>query len=367
MFCVLACVEDYSIDAINYENLLVVDGRITTDPPPYTIRLSRSSNIDAYVVNPEKGAIVTIMDQVGNLELLREVEDGVYKSSSNGMHGSIGNSYQVKIVTADNKKTYRSNFEPILDSLSITNVEVENETIVSDENFIALDGYRFHLHNNLSIRDTNYYFIDLEETYQYHADFVAGYKFIGHIEKNEEPYKYYTCWRTRKVNELFVYDNDYHIGGDFDIPLNFIKKGLISSVKYSFLLHHHTISQSAYTYFGQVKSLIGKASNIYAIQGYPVIGNMKNVEDPSETVLGYFYASSVTQKRYFFDFSDASFSLGCVIDFEAMRFLRFEPYSEYPIPLVQDPTTGKIGRAFGVCIDCRAAGGTIIKPDFWED
>ncbi|MFZ5973372.1 MAG: DUF4249 domain-containing protein [Bacteroidota bacterium] len=87
---------------------LVVDGYITNEPGPYTVKLYRArpleTDLDRLVA--EKFAKVTIKDSEGTSELLREVDEGVYQSSPNGIKGEVGRSYWIEIVTVTGKRYY---------------------------------------------------------------------------------------------------------------------------------------------------------------------------------------------------------------------------------------------------------------------
>jgi hypothetical protein len=73
----------------------------------------------------------------------------------------------------------------------------------------------------------------------------------------------------------------------------------------------------------------------------PIKGNLRNLSDPGQPVLGYFGASMVTEKRIF------------VVNVPGLP-IEYIPCDPEPKP---EPE----------CIDCRLAGGTIVKPTFWPN
>ena len=85
--------------------LLVVDGMITNDPGPYTVRLFKSFVINDRYENPvsEFGAEVVLHDTEGNQENLIEVERGVYRTQG-VMQGQVGKSYYITIKTIDGSR-----------------------------------------------------------------------------------------------------------------------------------------------------------------------------------------------------------------------------------------------------------------------
>src|SRR5882757_2928163 len=100
-----ACVERLYIDAPGAIDQLVVEGFISDEPGPYTVKLSRATGIGGNLTQLKTVSAnrVTIFDDLGNAEVLQPVVDGTYQTSPTGMHGVIGRSYYVRIETRDSK------------------------------------------------------------------------------------------------------------------------------------------------------------------------------------------------------------------------------------------------------------------------
>ena len=92
-FCFFLILSGSCIDRISikipdsYSSQLVVDGLITDEPGPHTVTLSLASPIEDFLEFRKKivAKSVTIIDNVGNSELLEEVEKGVYQTSVGGI------------------------------------------------------------------------------------------------------------------------------------------------------------------------------------------------------------------------------------------------------------------------------------------
>ena len=81
---------------------IVVDGLITDQPGPYTIKLSKSLAVDALIKNqPLSVSSVILRDDIGNSEVLIEVDAGTYQTNSKGIQGVVGRKYSVRIKTND--------------------------------------------------------------------------------------------------------------------------------------------------------------------------------------------------------------------------------------------------------------------------
>ena len=127
LFVATSCVEEYwpEIDS-NSNQLLVVDGKITNFPGPYTVKLSLSSTLLDTAFIPQTLAKVTILDDQGNQEVLIENYPGIYQTSLGGIQGVIGRSYKINIVL-NNGNTYESDYEKLLSPVEIEDVLYEQE------------------------------------------------------------------------------------------------------------------------------------------------------------------------------------------------------------------------------------------------
>ena len=90
----------------NNQAFMVVDGIITDQPGPYTVKISRSTSLkgDSDLVTD---AEVSIEVQNGGTETLVETHDGVYETR--GLQGETGKSYRLTINSGG--QTYRSTWE----------------------------------------------------------------------------------------------------------------------------------------------------------------------------------------------------------------------------------------------------------------
>lgn len=82
-----------------------MDGLITDEPGPYTVKLSLSSRVDGFLDFRElvTARRVIIFDDVGNSEDLKQVEKGTYQTEPNGIRGAVGRSYAVRVEMEDGR------------------------------------------------------------------------------------------------------------------------------------------------------------------------------------------------------------------------------------------------------------------------
>src|SRR6187402_3391330 len=87
LFFSVSCIDTINLKESGIGGTLVVDGLITDQPGPYTIKLSRtiaydnSSPLKVYSI-PETKAKVSIIDNLGNEEVLTELTPGLYKTKT---------------------------------------------------------------------------------------------------------------------------------------------------------------------------------------------------------------------------------------------------------------------------------------------
>ena len=63
-----SCIDEYWPEITKYQNIIVVDGKITSDPGPYTVQLSFSTDVNLPQLHPYASCLVSIHDDEGNFE-----------------------------------------------------------------------------------------------------------------------------------------------------------------------------------------------------------------------------------------------------------------------------------------------------------
>jgi hypothetical protein len=368
-----SCVDEYWPVLDKYENLLVVDGYISNEPGPYTVILSMSSKLDERQNIPVTNASVVIMDDQGGSETLTEIDPGTYITSSTGIQGTIGRQYKIKIITSGGKN-YESGFEEIKNPVEIDTVFPEVEYHALDNLTHNRVGYQFYLNTASAVSDTNYYLARLEATYEYRADFLITLVYDGTLRPFTNSDSLQTCWRTYKVQEIFSYtDKNQSEPAVTDVPLNYVDTETRElAIRYSLLVKQFTLSETAYKFWNSIKEQNSNQGGLYNTQPYQIRGNLVNTSDPEEPVLGYFMVAGVAKRRIFVtpDMLPVTFYYPvCVLgqqDYESMSSVFLSNPSDWPIYVTTDDF-GTPALPAPECMDCRKSGGTIVKPDFWEE
>ncbi|MCB0630590.1 MAG: DUF4249 family protein [Saprospiraceae bacterium] len=109
-------------------------------------------------------------------------------------------------------------------------------------------------------------------------------------------------------------------------------------------LYQESLSPGAYEYWERIAQVLALSGTFFDAPPGKVRGNFTNIDDPSEEVFGYFYATQRAMMRLY-------------IPPDTRRFSRFCP------ALIQTEEED----ALPTCFNCLLrAGSTLEKPDFWD-
>lgn len=368
-----SCIDEYIPEITAYQNLLVVDGMITNGPGPYKIELSLSSDVNSPEFIPYKNCSVSVLNNHGEVINFTEISDGVYESGVNEQAGIIGDSYKIKILTPSGKH-YESEFDELKQATTIDSVYAEVETKIDAVSGYEYFGYQFYVDTKDAIEDVTYYLWRLEQTYQYNSDFTIKYYFDGDLIPFIPTDSLYTCWLTEKVKNIFIQGTGNISDPNLvKYPLNYVSTETREiSVRYSLLASQLTIGETAYRFWQDVYDQNAGEASLYTTQLFQIRGNIKNINDLEEPVLGYFTVAGIDKKRIFvdrplenipFNYSICEISEG---DRDAFKYIRWTDKNTWPLYVCRDENF-VTALPHQACLDCRQKGGTINKPDFWID
>jgi len=143
------------------------------------------------------------------------------------------------------------------------------------------------------------------------------------------------------------------------------------SIRYSLLVKQYSLDKDAYLFWQTIKEQ-NSEQGLYSKQPHQIRGNVKNLVNEEEPVLGYFLVCGISEKRIFVDpppFPVLMRYFTCTLDqadFEAYGQMYMSDPVTWPIFAIETPG-GFRAVPNQSCVDCRRRGGTIIKPDFWID
>ncbi len=364
-FLLFSCVEEFQPELDEFDNLLVVDGEITNEPGPYTIKLSISSGLEIIKPEPVSGAQVVIIEEFGPAETLTEISPGTYQTTEGGIQGQIGKKYKLTVNLGSKK--YESEYQLLKEPTAINSVNAELEYKAFPDAPDEVPGIQFYVNTEASPHFKDYYLWRFEGTYKYQSSLLIYYVFEGTLYDFEDPDSLKTCYRTYKVGEVFTSNTDnLSVAQVNNKPLFFLPatdKKL--TIRYSLLTKQYSISKEAYDFWHAIELQTSNNSSLYTSQPYQIRGNLKNVNDPEEPVLGYFLVAGVSENRIFVDRPPVEiFIPDCALDYMAYAYIFDTGPDEWPIYVTIGENGARAIAAPG-CMDCRRLGGVLEQPDFW--
>ncbi|MBK7408927.1 MAG: DUF4249 family protein [Saprospirales bacterium] len=233
-------------------------------------------------------------------------------------------------------------------------------------------GYQFYLDASLQNEENSYFLWKLTETYKFNVDFFIPSYYAGQILPFPNPDSLFTCYKTEDVKDIFTFNTERLTAPQIQgLPLHYVDTGTRKLfLRYSLLIKQYSISKEANEFWENIKKQNSGLGALYAIQPFQIRGNIRNVLDEEEVVLGYFMAAGYTENRIFVNrppgvaFHYPKCEIGEPGPFDLAPLWHSKP-SSWPIYLSQDPDGGAIKVLSKLCVDCRAHGAALEKPDFW--
>ncbi len=345
------------------QHYLVVEGYINSNGLT-NIKLTRTRTIskgDTSAYINETGATVVIEDDQNNVYPLYENGGGNY-SSSNFLDST--HQYRLHIITGNNKE-YVSDFVPCKISPPIDNL-----------------GWKFTNRNVqvfVNTHDPNnkatYYRWDYVETWEFHSDYYSTLKYdpaSNNVINRSVPV--FVCYRTENSSNIFL-------GSSAKLQEDVIHEAPLEqipghdrriSVLYSTLVTQYALDSGAYTYWNAMKSNTEDVGSIFGSQPNQTKGNIHNINDSTETVIGYIGAGSTQQARIFISNSsmppDWNQVPNCTEKYVTPDSIGYFFGANQFIPYASDPpgypTPKGYFSASATCVDCTLTGSA-DKPAFW--
>jgi Domain of unknown function (DUF4249) len=357
----ISCIDRIDFDSPSATLLTIVEGSISDNPGPYTVKLSKglTLNESSTSVIPIKKAKLKLYDDSGGVEDFKETSPGTYQTSGK-IKGEVNHSYHISIETEEGKML-ESEAEKINPVGDIENIRYEFESKTSVKKFGEVNSDVFNIYvdgkgiegndSYLRWRSTETYkvvtFPELHETFiQGYIPFkdpwpCSGYQVIpgplysgGLLEKIAEC-TCCTCWADiyevlPQVSEIkFIKNNQFSNIKVGEVAINNIK----FSDKVLIVVEQMSLSKKGYDFFKLIKSQKEGASSIFQSPAAEIQGNIKSING-TDQIVGLFWATSIKKKAIFINPSEIP----------------------YPIPSIFVDTRR--------CTDYENSSTT--KPEFWQ-
>jgi hypothetical protein len=305
-----ACIDKIDLGVKEGEKRLVVDGQITDEEGFHYVKLSYTSGYGSDLNSPLSGATVSILDDIGNsfplteayLDTVKQIlNKGTYQTKK--IKGQPGRKYTLLIET--NGQKYSSNAELLVEAPTIENIYYERKvkTILNeDKSEISVPGYDFFIDVQDLERKENYYRWQYQSVYEVvtqPADYVE-YDGSGNpipMPKDSSA----SCWITENDFSFNVNDDQYSSGSLKNQRIVFVPFEKYLQIKYRLEVRQLSISKNVYQFYKDVNKLISNTGTIFDPIPSKIKGNIYNIKNKDEIVLGIFSAAGVSRKTIFVD------------------------------------------------------------------
>ncbi|MDI3322201.1 DUF4249 domain-containing protein [Pinibacter sp. MAH-24] len=371
-----ACKEEYNVKLSSpHTGYLVVEGFANLTPnSKSTIKLSRTTSLDSsYYYKTESGAIVLLNDDANGAYILFETSPGVYTSTTATLDPS--RKYRLHIVTRDQKQ-YNSAWVQGKMSPAIDSVSWKQKS----------DGVQVYANTHDPQNKTIYYLWDYRETWQYNP--ILFSQIVYNPATNTlDPRDLvnndiHTCWISANSTNIIVASTE-KLATDvvFEKPITVVSFSTNKlQNKYSILVNQYALTKEAYTYLDLMRKNTEQLGSIFDAQPSELHGNIHQISDSTEAVVGFFYATSVQQQRIFISRSQLRGLVyittgyeNCLEDTVLNNPGKIrEVFNVGPgvvvgvTPIYLGPSIISYTYSSNYCADCRARGGSTTKPDFWQ-
>ncbi|MHA7129891.1 DUF4249 domain-containing protein [Algoriphagus namhaensis] len=327
-FCVSSCIDQIEFPLNLGDERLIVSGQLTNLNEPQYVYLSETTSADRepiftggyFTINdlprPVSNASITLVSSEGGAWGYSEREPGTYVLNSfPGVKAGV--SYSISISVAG--RTYRS--EP----------EMMPQVIGSDEVSYSFDRGVFKdqpetafisVHTEVTLPEaTGGYYLrwDVDEVYYWNLTFFPN-------PFNKPPPDCYV-FGFPDPERITLLNGDLlnRPGGQSSqtVAERVIDQSFLS--RHYFNVKQLSISKASYDYWSKVRELVNNTGSVFDAPPAPIRGNLSNVADPGEVVLGYFEVARAKVTRIYTTKADVPFFIEEVCTYAPDRNINSYP------------------------------------------
>ncbi len=293
IFTLFSCVESFNYKPAHSEgSYLVVSGGINDLPEKQAFYLSRTTVYGTRYVEYIQGATAQILEYGNVVDQCKGLNYGGYQIDGDKIQPKPGRSYSVRIQLPDGNQ-YESTPEimpyPVVPDSA--NMDVKLDLVRNDQG-AYVSQYNIHIKITTSLTANGHpAFLrwNVPEAYSF-TELSTGSLSYPKTCYIQEPI-------TDQIIRIFSGGDlsggklvDYQVFSRSPSYLEFFY------IHY-FIVQQYSITRSAYNYWNRLKTVANPSGSFIDTPPAAVIGNIYNVKDKNEPVLGYFEVSSLSIKR----------------------------------------------------------------------
>lgn len=290
-----SCIDPITIKAESDDRFLVIDGFFSTANAPHNIKLSYTRDVGATISAPELNAQVTIVDGQGNTAEYIEQTGGVYTIDNEQFRGEEGETYYIEIALSNGKK-YQTAPQIIPKRVEPVNIDfaIESEAEVNDFGILAEKFFiNIYVDTPLKKEEEELYFRWRTDEMYIFADKACG---------GLDPPR--TCYvPIFPEQEIVALSGKDFVEGTIE-NIKVFSKQLQPKMrefggKHYYNVYQQSINKIAFDYLEDLNKVALQTGSIFDAPPALIRGNVFNMEDPEELVLGFFEVSAIDTIRTF--------------------------------------------------------------------
>ena len=376
------CIDPFYLELDNYESLLVVEGMITDELAPQTIKLSRTylnaNDSPDLVAHAE----VRVLDENGVITDFHELEPGIYLSDPAQFSGRVGGTYTLYIRTEDGLE-YASDSCGMSAVPPINSLYYEVDSELYDDGKVEESGLRIFLDTENQDEASQYMRWDFEEVWKFRVPYPVFFQDLGYREYKRVHVENDICWRFEHSRQILIHSSAEQSSDLLSRkPIHFIASGLSNRLlrQYSIQVNQYSLSQEEFLFWKKLREITEDAGDLFEKQPFPIEGNIRCINNEDKKVLGYFQVSAVKRQRIYITKSQVdeldipAYEYPCERIIYHTRVLYERVYNDllsrgYVLFwILEDDFGTPINFQFTSteCSDCSLTGNP-ERPDFWID
>ena len=337
-----SCIDPFTIELEEGQVFLVVDGEFTPEKRPHLLELYYTNSQVSRRRTPTEGATIELVSGEGERELYTEIDKGIYQLKGEKIEGEENGEYFVKIKLV-NGAEYQSVPAKMPRQIKGDSAYIRfnflEETLITGA-ITKTSFLEVFVDSPLPQNDSDYWLKWEVSTLYSFPEIMCGPlgppPDICFIPGKNDPQQLMLLNGERfgngrverlKVNEKRLVSNNFEYRG-----------------RHYFLVNQQSINKETYDYWEKVNRVANQTGSIFDAPPAGIPGNIYNVNDPEEMVLGYFELTHTDSLRAYITAGELS--------------------NDFKFPTLVCPTSSSsFFEFFRECCDCtRIENSTLNRP-----
>jgi hypothetical protein len=304
-----SCQDEIPLETFDFESLLVVEATLTDLDEVQEIKLSQTVELNSEESVYIDNASVVVTASNGQNYTFNYSENGVYLSSE---AFAVQQDITYTLTINVDGKSYTSATQTLPATAQVDDVYVE-QAVKND-----IQGLQIFANSTGASDRVNYFRYEYEETYKVIApshspqdidiqnldNTVNGFEYDIVVTDREQEER--VCYNTVPSFGIRISSTSNVTGASVNnVPIRFIQNtDPIIRERYSILVQQYSQSIEANSFYRILNDFGNLESFLSQNQPGFVVGNITNVDDEDENIVGFFELASYSEKRIFFNYED---------------------------------------------------------------